>query len=79
MFLKTEHYVLSLETSFYYTSYGYVVLGLLIEEVSGMTYETYMKTHIWDKAGMKNTGVEQLDINRKNASSLYHKQRNRKV
>ncbi|WP_456438209.1 serine hydrolase domain-containing protein [Psychroserpens sp.] len=62
-------------TEFYYTSYGYVVLGLLIEEVSGMTYETYMKENIWDTIGMTNTGVEKLEVERENSSTLYHKQK----
>ncbi|WP_323789383.1 serine hydrolase domain-containing protein [Psychroserpens sp.] len=66
-------------TEFFYTSYGYVVLGLLIENVSGMPYETYMQKNIWDTAGMINTGVEKFDVTRENASALYHKQNKGKL
>lgn len=64
---------------FFYTSYGYVVLGLLIEEVSGMPFETYMQKNIWDKAGMLNTGVEDSNDKRDNASVLYHQHKKGKL
>lgn len=58
-----------------YTSYGYVILGLIIEKVSGMSYEAYMKKHIWEKAGMQNTGVERYETVYPGKSLLYHKHR----
>lgn len=63
-------------TAYHYTSYGYVVLGLVIERVSGMSYEAYMKQHIWDKAGMSHTGVETAGKEEKGKSLLYRKARN---
>lgn len=66
-------------TRYYYTSYGYVVLGRLIEEVSGQTYEAYMKDHIWDRANMKNTGVEYIDQVYESKSCLYHKKKKTKT
>ena len=59
-------------SDFYYTTYGYVVLGLIIEKVSGLTFEAYMQKNIWEKAGMQNTGVEKFDISYENKSELYH-------
>jgi D-alanyl-D-alanine carboxypeptidase len=41
-----------------YSNSGYVLLGEIIEIVSGMSYENYLKTHIFNKAGMTNTMVE---------------------
>ena len=35
---------------------NYYLLGLIIEEVSGMSYKKYIKTEIFDKLGMKNSG-----------------------
>ena len=58
-------------SSFHYASYGYVVLGRIIEQVSGMTYEAYMQKHIWDRVGMKNTGVEKFDQAYDDKSQLY--------
>ncbi len=59
-------------TSFYYTTYGYVVLGLIIEKVSGLSYETYMQQHIWGPAGMSRTSVEKFSETYENKSQFYH-------
>lgn len=45
-------------SKFYYSSYGYVVLGVLIERITGLPYLQYMKKNIWEPAGMKNTQPE---------------------
>jgi CubicO group peptidase (beta-lactamase class C family) len=39
-----------------YSNYGYVLLGRLIEVVSGMSYYDYVEQHIYAKAGMRSTG-----------------------
>lgn len=39
-----------------YSNYGYVLLGRLIEAVSGMSYYEYVQQHIYAKAGMQATG-----------------------
>ncbi len=56
-----------------YTTYGYTVLGLLIEKVSGLTFEQYMQKNIWDKAGMKHTRIEKFGITIAGKSKLYHR------
>jgi N-acyl-D-amino-acid deacylase len=38
-------------TTMCYSNFGYTVLGLVIERVSGMTYEQYVKTHVLAPAG----------------------------
>ena len=38
-----------------YSNYGYVLLGALIEEVSGMSYYDYVRSQIFQSAGMKST------------------------
>ena len=40
---------------FAYTTYGYTLLGLAIEAASKQSFRSYMKEHVWDKAGMKLT------------------------
>src|SRR5690606_37197076 len=57
-------------TEFHYTTYGYVVLGAIIEAVSGQNYGDYMQRHIWDKAGMEDTGIERMDSNMPERSRL---------
>lgn len=63
----------------HYTTYGYVVLGMVIEAVSGQRYEDYMKEHIWDKVGMPHTRVEHLDLEAENKSNVYHRTKRGKV
>lgn len=42
---------------FHYNNSNYMVLGAIIEKVSGMRYSQYMMEHIFKPAGMKNTHV----------------------
>ena len=66
-------------TTFSYTTYGYVVLGLIIEKVSGETYETYMSENVWEKAKMVNTGVEDIRQTMPNKTEFYHKKSKKKI
>ena len=38
-----------------YSNYGFVLLGALIEKVSGMSYYDYVRTKVFEPAGMKST------------------------
>lgn len=42
---------------FAYSNYGYVLLGAIIEKVSGMPYDAYMQQHVYAVAGMTDTGT----------------------
>lgn len=44
-----------------YSNAGYVVLGLIIEKVSGQDYFDYVKEHIFKPAGMMNTDSYEAD------------------
>ncbi|WP_394750558.1 serine hydrolase domain-containing protein [Spongiimicrobium salis] len=66
-------------TQFHYTTYGYTVLGVIIERVSGLSFEEYMQQHIWDKAGMSHTGVEKFETTIDHRSRLYHQNRKGKT
>ena len=48
-------------TSRKYSNYGYIVLGAIIEAVSGETYPDYVKRHIFDPAGMTHSGFFESD------------------
>jgi D-alanyl-D-alanine carboxypeptidase len=41
---------------FEYSNYGFVLLGALIEQVSGMSYYDYVDEHVFRPAGMTSTG-----------------------
>ncbi len=44
-----------------YSNAGYIVLGLLIERLSGETYYDYVRRHIYELAGMTRTGSWPVD------------------
>ena len=50
-------------TQYHYSTYGFNLLAGVVEKASGLTYESYLREHIWVPAGMKTTGFEHpLDV-----------------
>jgi CubicO group peptidase (beta-lactamase class C family) len=47
---------------FSYSNTGYLLLGYLIEEVSGQSYEVYLREQIFEPLGMSNTGFADANI-----------------
>ena len=43
-------------SSFNYSNYGYLLLGAVVERVSGQSYYDYVRAHIFEPAGMSHTG-----------------------
>ncbi|WP_170181951.1 serine hydrolase domain-containing protein [Phreatobacter stygius] len=39
-----------------YSNYGFILLGALIETASGMSYDDYVRRHLFEPAGMTSTG-----------------------
>jgi len=58
-------------TNYFYTTYGYVVLGWLIEEITGVSYDSYIKENILVPTKMYHTGVENFLDPVANLSKLY--------
>jgi len=54
-----------------YSNAGFIVLGLVIEHVSGETYYDYVRKHIFEPAGMTNTGNEPWDTDVPNRAAGY--------
>jgi CubicO group peptidase (beta-lactamase class C family) len=44
-----------------YSNYGFILLGAIIEKVSGQSYYDYVREHIYEPAGMMSTGSEPED------------------
>jgi CubicO group peptidase (beta-lactamase class C family) len=44
-----------------YSNYGFILLGLVIERVSGQSYYDYVRDHVYKPAGMTSTGSEPED------------------
>lgn len=47
-------------TSWSYSNSGYVILGLVIEAVTGQSYEQYVREHLLEPAGMRDSGYGHL-------------------
>ncbi|MEI4771282.1 serine hydrolase [Psychrobacillus sp. FJAT-51614] len=46
---------------FHYNNAGYILLGLIIEKASGQVFGDYVQQHVFDKAGMVDSGYFALD------------------
>jgi len=68
---KDEELAFEPGSGYLYSTYGYTVLGAIIEEVSGLSYQDYMDQNIWQPANMKNTSIEDHDTSYENKASLY--------
>ncbi|WP_445384741.1 serine hydrolase domain-containing protein [Robiginitalea sp. IMCC44478] len=72
-FFKSEPVDFAPGEQFKYNNSGYVVLGYIIELVSGETYEDFIEKHIFEKLGMENSRYandREVIVNR---ASGYHK------
>lgn len=60
-------------SAYLYTTYGYTLLGSIIEKVTGQDYADYMKENVWSVAGMPDTHLEIFGQSYPNQSRLYKK------
>lgn len=58
-------------TDWSYSNSGYVVLGLIVEKVSGVPLSEYMQKHLFEPAGMTNTVIGSYDHVTPNAVTGY--------
>jgi CubicO group peptidase (beta-lactamase class C family)/predicted aspartyl protease len=58
-------------TSQHYSNAGYIVLGLIIERITGEKYRDYVQKHIFAPAGMRSTGFYTLEEKVANRASGY--------
>src|SRR5215472_10379259 len=45
----------------HYSNMGYSILAAVVERVSGQSWETYLREHIWQPLGMTRTGFARFD------------------
>lgn len=58
-------------TDFYYSNSGYILLGKIIEAVSGQSYEAYLHKHIFKSLGMYNSGYARRVMGHPNRAKGY--------
>jgi len=56
---------------FQYSNSGFIVLGAIVEKVSGQSYYDYVKEHIYKPAGMKSTDAYEMTANTPNLAMGY--------
>jgi len=66
-----EHLVFKPGTDYQYSNTGYLLLGKIIEAVSGQTYEAYLQQHIFLPAGMKESRVMRFTMVRPQKTTPY--------
>ncbi|WP_165997438.1 serine hydrolase [Bacillus sp. Cs-700] len=57
--------------AFHYNNAGYIVLGLIIEQQTGMTFQHYVEENIFKPAGMNDSGYFSLDCLPQNTALGY--------
>ena len=60
-------------TKFYYDNSGYFLLGVIIEQVSGLKYENYLRKYIFEPLQMTDTGYDWPSTVLKDRASGYSK------
>jgi CubicO group peptidase (beta-lactamase class C family) len=61
-------------TGWAYSNTGYLLLGLIVERISGMTYFDFVKKHVFEKAGMTSADFCEADLVNRNVASSYTRQ-----
>jgi len=62
IFFKSDPLLFQPGEKFAYTTYGYTVIGCVMEGASGEKFEEYMATHVFGPAGMTHTFVDDFHI-----------------
>ena len=55
--VATDPYRFDPGTGFRYSNTGYILLGLIIEQISNSSFESYVQDHVLEPMGMENSGV----------------------
>lgn len=69
--LKNDTLLFEPGTRFEYSNIGFVLLGVIIEDVTGQNYFDYMKDNIYLPLGMNNTDCYDMDIPHENLAIGY--------
>lgn len=66
-------------TQYRYSNTGYILLGQLIQTTSGMSLDDYLKTYVFEKAGLKDTIINHQGITKIKNRAYGHILENKKL
>jgi len=68
---QNEHMKSKMGERFHYNNAGYILLGLVVEQLSGLSFTDYVEANIFKKAGMVNSGYYAFDALPENTAIGY--------
>jgi CubicO group peptidase (beta-lactamase class C family) len=63
-------------SAYEYSNVGYSLLGIIVEEISGQTYEEYLYQNLWKPVGMEFTGYQRPTFRKGRIATGYRKNGN---
>ena len=69
--LKEEKLAFEPGTRFLYSNTGFLLLGAVVEKASGQNYFEYIRQHVYEPAGMKDSDCYELDLPIENLAQGY--------
>ncbi len=69
--LKEEKLAFEPGTRFRYSNTGFLLLGAVVEKASGQNYFDYIRQHVYEPAGMRNSDCYELDLPIENLAQGY--------
>lgn len=71
LLIKQDSLLFPANTKYKYSNSGYAVLAMIIERVSGKTFQDFMTEEVFEKLGMTNSTVYSKDVQIKNRAYGY--------
>jgi CubicO group peptidase (beta-lactamase class C family) len=68
---KDKPMKLKVEERFHYNNAGYILLGLIVEKTSGLSFADYIHEHVFNTAGMQESGYFEFDSLPSNTAAGY--------
>jgi CubicO group peptidase (beta-lactamase class C family) len=56
------------DTNWHYSNTGYILLGTIMEKISGQSYADFLQTNIFEALGMRDSGYDRANILKERAS-----------
>ncbi|CAD5229641.1 unnamed protein product [Bursaphelenchus okinawaensis] len=72
MVLESQQLVFKPGKTWIYSNFGYQLLGHIIERISGMSYEQFVKKHVWERVGVDEIQIARPTIAEKSRREVFY-------